>query len=699
MKKPSHEGWAHLLNIGRTATIKIQFKVVRKMKTWIARPLACIVLTALILVPSSVTAYGLDKGEIFKDIKTYESGTFSDVSEGDWYSAGVQTAYKKGIMGGVGDGSFGAHSTMTWSQAVTIAARLHSAYHGTQIEDSEGVWYNSYVTYAKMERLLPSTCPEGESVDNTAITRQELSGLFRNVLPQEDLPAIDDSSVPDMDVVSKEFRDAVSDMHKAGIFTGKEGGKFDPKGLVTRAEIATIVTRILCPGRRVSHDSRATQAMVKQEGNFFNGGIAVEGENVVYYIFEERITQDLNRGLIIARADTGDLSVVYSASGYLGGLSIGDNGQLYFVENDVLKYLDLSTGNDGSIYRSPFLDGYVLYDGEVYVSECYTRGDDPRLWRYRIGRVQNNELDVLIDGITFSDALNINALHCFDGKVYFMLGHDLWAIDLDTREKALVISGINNSPAAFNGATVFYTREKNDDESYLIRASLAMPEAAETIATIPYTYLIYANGEGLYLHNTGACQLYKVTDSGKAVEYATLHTQFVGDSTVTRQGAILHAVPNLGMLSSQQIDVALPDGSRTTYSEFLRRPYVLEGENLFPYSDAGDFEDIAGLNEGEMSVEPLKIYYTRGNDLVVEVAVYNGEDSDKSISWIQMDLKGEDGLELAQCFMYLGTVKAGDTQIYSLVFPKETVEKVYQIENVTANVEIYYLYNKSNYTF
>ena len=45
-------------------------------------------------------------------------------------------------------------------------------------------------------------------------------------------------------------------MYAAGVFTGKNGGNFDPNGSATRAEIAVIVSRLLLPGQRVGHDSR-----------------------------------------------------------------------------------------------------------------------------------------------------------------------------------------------------------------------------------------------------------------------------------------------------------------------------------------------------------------------------------------------------------------------------------------------------------
>ena len=134
---------------------------------------------------------------------------FSDVKAGSWYDAGVRAVYTRGIMNGTGGKAFAPSQTITWAQAAAIAARIHAACGGAYIAAAEGQWYEPYLAFAAQAKLLPSTCPEGAAAASTTITRQELAGLFANVLRADDLPPLNDQSIPDLAAVAAEFRAAV----------------------------------------------------------------------------------------------------------------------------------------------------------------------------------------------------------------------------------------------------------------------------------------------------------------------------------------------------------------------------------------------------------------------------------------------------------------------------------------------------------
>ena len=213
------------------------------------RKLFIALLSALLCLLLSVSALAADGLSAFQETQTYQPGMFSDVKAGSWYEAGVRAVYTRGIMNGTGGKAFAPSQTITWAQAAAIAARIHAACGGAEIAAAEGQWYEPYLAYAAQAKLLPSTCPEGAAAASTTITRQELAGLFANVLRADDLPPLNDQSIPDLAAVDAEFRAAVQRMYAAGVFTGKDGGRFDPKGSATRAEIAVIVSRLLLPGQ------------------------------------------------------------------------------------------------------------------------------------------------------------------------------------------------------------------------------------------------------------------------------------------------------------------------------------------------------------------------------------------------------------------------------------------------------------------
>lgn len=214
----------------------------RKVSRVLPFPLPCAVL--------SVSAAASSALGTFTDARQYQAGQFSDVAGGAWYESSVKTVYQKGIMEGA-SGRFLPDKPITWAEAAAITARLHAAYQGKEIPETDGVWYRRYIEYDRANALLPASCPDESSVGTAQIAREDLCLLMRSVLSEEDLPVINDLPVPDLKTASADAQSAVRDMYAAGVFTGKTSGMFQPKAFATRAEIATVVARLLCPAQRV----------------------------------------------------------------------------------------------------------------------------------------------------------------------------------------------------------------------------------------------------------------------------------------------------------------------------------------------------------------------------------------------------------------------------------------------------------------
>lgn len=285
-------------------------------------------------------------------------------------------------MDGTGGGKFDPNSTISWSQAVTIAARLHAVYHNSVIRTAEGAWYIQYLDYAKDNELLPAICPDNDLVDTSPITREGLAVLFRSVLDEKDLPVINDRSIPDLDKVREEYRDAVSGMFASGIFTGKDG---------------------LC----------------------------ARSGDTVYYIYSESAMEGKEehsfRHAIFSRTDSGQVRQVYRADGgddALDLLSVGPDGMLYSTQQTyqsfddqwtVLKQLDPKTGAVKDIYttaRKTRIDSYLFYDNELYLYEGFTGG--------RIGRVTGGKLTPLATISDWEDLYVADTMYCFGGKLYWL---------------------------------------------------------------------------------------------------------------------------------------------------------------------------------------------------------------------------------------------------------------------------------------
>ncbi len=656
----------------------------------------------------------------FRDIYSYSEGTFSDVPQDSWFAGGVRTVYNKGIMNGVDQERFAPGDTVTWAQAVTIAARLHAACHGNTVPHAAGEWYQSYLDYTGRTGLLPDTCPEPQELGTAEITRQELAALFRRVVSEDELPAVNDARPADMEQISTRFRTAVTDMYASGIFTGKEGGKFDPEGRITRAETATIITRLLCPAQRVSADHRIDPAMAAQTGTFLSGGgIAVTDGAVTYYIVSERhgVEETYSSDCtIVARGDDGSLREIYSCDENLGHLSVDAGGKLYVIAGQsTLLRIDPVSGAAESLYRSPtWLRVYTIYDGSIYIYEEAKTSTDSYNSLFRIGKLKQGRAEVLMDSIRWSAGLYIDdSLYCFNNKLYFLYGdkqigsgmpefyhYSLWSIDLDSGSREKVIDGADNqalflNTVAYGGATIWFLgADAKEEHWFLRRASLVLPELVETVCELSEeekkTHItLYANDGALYYQASGALKLWQVTPSGSFLELSSVSTPYVEYSTVTRQGIVLHALSNVYQLYNEQIEVSLPDGTRTNYLTFLGRPWLVRGTGILQAAYRERRWDAPAAAVGEVVVDITREYRTVDGDYAAELVVVNGLDTEAALGRIILDFTGE-GVSLNRSFILGETLSAGARASYTFSVPAQILGSVADREDFTLSFTIYY---------
>lgn len=638
----------------------------------------------------------------FLDARSYVDGSFVDVDAGAWYSAGVKTVYEKNIMDGMGNGVFDPSGTVTWAQAVTIAARLHATYHGASVPVGQGTWYSGYMTYAGDVGLLPTAMPEGDTVVWQTISRQELAALFSKVFDEQDLPAVKEALVPDLKKVLPEYQSAVQKMYASGIITGKDGGRFDPEGVATRAEIAVIVTRLLSPGQRRIADSAADQNMADQWGNYKSGGYAVQQGDVTYYTVRERTETESWKYSIIARTDSGETRSVYETEKQLTRLAAADDGLLYFVEGkNTLRSLDPALGEGASLYTSPEqLMHFTFYGGKVYVFECYSKNGLTADWKYRIGRVEKNGLAILVNNMDQQSVTHLDVLHAVNGKLYYCFGdasskYSIWSLELETGRKRQEYAGeIFGGEVCFSGAVYWHYRENGEGCYEILRGNLLMPEYEEVLTALPreaatqYHYL-YANGERLFFQSSGAARIWEIDPSGYVSELVKLPGASYERSSVTEQGVIMHALESLSVLMPQQIVVQLPDGNRQSYLQFLNLPYWENGASVRELGGQEMVWDDCAVVEGEVIAAPKRAYYTVDGDLVVEVELCNGLNSEISPVMITLIL-AEEEREIRTVFYWMDNVAAGKEKTVSLVVTAEKLGEPVDLTVMEKSVALKY---------
>ena len=192
----------------------------------------------------------------FDRVTVYYQDQFSDVPANQWFTNTVADAYEFGLMKGTSKKEFNPYGDVTISQAITMAARIHSLYTtGTEnFDQSEGsAWYYTYMNYALKNGIINQAYYNSD-VSNKA-TRAQFAEIFANSLPTKALPAINqvvDGAIPDV-AISARYAEYVYKLYRAGILTGSDAnGTFNPSTYITRAEAAAIVSRMAESNNRVS---------------------------------------------------------------------------------------------------------------------------------------------------------------------------------------------------------------------------------------------------------------------------------------------------------------------------------------------------------------------------------------------------------------------------------------------------------------
>lgn len=203
---------------------------------------------ALLAVMLAVGAFAAG----FTKSKTYKSN-FSDVSDSQWYADSIKQVYELALMEGVSDDTFDTESEMNVAQAITIAARLHSIYNGTETPKSVGgaYWYADFVSYCKKYGIISEN--QFDSY-NRSVLSYEMVQLFASALPDSFFPAINDITYIQDVPKSESFYSDVLLFYKAGVLNGNDKyGTFLPMSAITRKRAAVILSRTVLPENRLTY--------------------------------------------------------------------------------------------------------------------------------------------------------------------------------------------------------------------------------------------------------------------------------------------------------------------------------------------------------------------------------------------------------------------------------------------------------------
>ncbi len=180
------------------------------------------------------------------------SVSFADVQK-HWAKSDVELAAAKGLVEGVGGGRYDPGKAVTRAEFTVMLVRAlgrgtSTAGNAPYGDVKAGVWYSNAVAAAKELGLLGFM--SGSSFKpNQALTREEMASMLAAAIRLEQ-PTVASSEVSldaykDIGSVVESDLENIRLMSKLQIMTGTSQNAFDPKGVTTRAQAATVFVRTL----------------------------------------------------------------------------------------------------------------------------------------------------------------------------------------------------------------------------------------------------------------------------------------------------------------------------------------------------------------------------------------------------------------------------------------------------------------------
>ena len=179
---------------------------------------------------------------------------YTDVDTAQWYHASVDYVLTNGIMNGTSATTFVPNGQLTRGMLVQILYNLEGKPQGgaAAFDDvASSAWYAKAVGWAAENKIVGGY-GDGRFGPNDAVTREQTAAILYRYAQSKgvDVSVGEDTNIlsfTDAQSISEYAIPAMQWAVGAGVLTGKGGGRLDPTGTATRAEIAAIMQRC-CEG-------------------------------------------------------------------------------------------------------------------------------------------------------------------------------------------------------------------------------------------------------------------------------------------------------------------------------------------------------------------------------------------------------------------------------------------------------------------
>lgn len=185
---------------------------------------------------------------VIKNVKA----TFVDIGSYTWAQKAIEVMASKGIIQGIGKGTYVPSSFLTRAQFATMLVKQSKLLEDNAPNSFKDVgveaWYSKAVASAFKHGLIKGRTSDTFDPD-ASVSRQEMAVMIYNTLKimagrtensKEDYL----STYTDKNEIADYAKPAVNYISKYGVMKGQEDGSFVPKRMATRAEAAVVIYAI-----------------------------------------------------------------------------------------------------------------------------------------------------------------------------------------------------------------------------------------------------------------------------------------------------------------------------------------------------------------------------------------------------------------------------------------------------------------------
>lgn len=218
------------------------------MKKVVSSVLAMTIALQVAMVPSTSFA-----------ATTAPKGGFPDVPSTHWAYAAITDLANKNIIAGYDNGNYGPEDYVTREQVAALIYRAlgveakpnyNNPYH--DVNASTSMFPNEILALTEMGIFQGDD--HGEFRPKAVLTRAEMAQVLTKAFHLEVKAQHTFNDV----AADSWAKDAISALQSNGITEGKGNGKFDPEGILTRAEYAQLLSRTLNGGSVPGEDIKNT---------------------------------------------------------------------------------------------------------------------------------------------------------------------------------------------------------------------------------------------------------------------------------------------------------------------------------------------------------------------------------------------------------------------------------------------------------